>query len=181
MNVRIDDSQLRMRLNKLKRSAQNNVVGGIIRKNVVPLVRTMKELAPERAENMFYISSKKKVSTSPNKRAGKPYKAGNLKKSIGTKTFSGYKGDLAVYVGPHHASQYDGWYAMFLELGTKGYGGPIGAGRGRKQDRQKYNGAGIQATHFISKAANATVPTITNNLEKDTAEYIERLARKNKL
>lgn len=164
MNVSIDDSRLKAALIKLKRSAQASIVGGIVRKNVVPLVRTMKELAPERAPDMFYVKSRKKVNTNPAKRLGKTYEAGNLKKSIGTRTFTG-RGDLAVYVGPNKGSTYDGWYAMFQELGTKttGFGGPI------------------SPNPFIKRSADATMPVIVNNLEKDTAEYIERLAKKNKL
>jgi len=51
-------------------------------------------------------------------RARVPVRTGNLKKSLGINTRT-KKGNIEMYVSPRKGGKYDGYYGLFVELGTK--------------------------------------------------------------
>lgn len=81
------------------------------------------------------------------------YLPGNLKRSIGVRTFG--KDDITAYVGIQKG-RHDGWYGFFLARGTKH----------------------IQKNDFITRAATPLYPIVINNLETDIKNHIVRHAKR---
>lgn len=154
IKIEVNSKVLEKNLKRFSRSVSARAIVGIIKLNAKPLVSAIKQGAPERPKE-----------GKPNKRFGKVYYPGNLKRSVGTKSFtrgSDSMGDLSVYVGANKGTVADGWYAKFVELGTQGR-----AGRGR-----------ITPNPFIARAAQREVPNMKRDLEKDIATYTTKLAKR---
>ena len=147
-------------VNKLPDTVKGNVMAGIMRKNMTPIKNAIKSNAPIRNEKFskstrIRYDSKGKISTQSER--------GNLKKSIGIRTFNTRKG-ISVYAGIQNGKKLeegqgrtnDGWYGYFVERGTK------------HQAPQP----------FIAPAAASTVPAATKSLEQDTTDYIIKNAKK---
>ena len=139
-------------VNKLPDTVKGSVMAGIMRKNLTPVANAIKAKAPVRDKRFSKSTRIRKrkdgsVSTSS--------EVGNLKRSIGIKTFNTKKG-VTAYAGIQKRGKVDGWYGSMVERGTK-----------------------YQAAQpFIAPAAASTVPSATKSLEQDTTDYIIKNARK---
>lgn len=128
---------------KLGDSMKKQAIGGVMRKNLQPVASAIKALAPVRKQGGTINRYRKDgtISTSSQR--------GNLKKSIGVKVFSQRTG-VNAYAGIQKKANYDGWYGMFVERGTKT----------------------IPKNPFITRAASYTVAKAQRNLGNDINEYI---------
>lgn len=118
---------------------------GIIAKNMKPVAAAIKSNTPTRDHSQYQgaiIRKRKDGSTSTSSRPG------NLKKSIGVKTF-GKGTEVTGYAGIQKKKN-DGWYGWFVERGTKN----------------------IAKNPFIAQAAASSVPLATENLSNDVRDYI---------
>ena len=132
--------------------AGKTTLAGLIRKNMKPIADAIKANTPERkADGTRGIVIRRRkdgtISTASSE--------GNLKRSIGVKTF-GKGQEITAYAGLQKRSTADGWYGFFLERGTKT----------------------ISKRPFIAPAAAITVPQAAENLSKDATEYIVKNAQK---
>jgi len=130
---------------------KGSVMAGIIRKNLQPVSAAIKAAAPIRSTGSKSTRIRKRKDGSISTMSD----VGNLKKSIGIKTFNNRKG-VAGYAGIQKRGKVDGWYGIFPERGTK------------------YQAA----KPFIKPAAAKTVPQAAENLANDTAEYLVKNAKK---
>lgn len=137
---------------KLPDNMKKNHIAGLIRKNMKPVAEAIKAKTPERKEGgtRGVVIRRRKdgsISTASSE--------GNLKRSIGVKTF-GKGNEVTGYAGLQKGANADGWYGFFLERGTK------------------Y----ISKRPFIAPAAAISVPAAAENLANDAAEYIVKNAQK---
>ena len=135
----------------------------IIAKNLKPVALSIKNQAPIRKTTYKgQVVRKRKDGTTSTISL-----AGNLRNSIGVKTFG--KVEVAGYAGIQNGKSIgkdekgiskgktnDGWYGFFLERGTK------------------Y----IAKNPFISRAASMTVPLAAENMQTDIKNYIVKNAQK---
>lgn len=139
---------------------KGSVMAGIMRKNLTPVKNSIKALAPLRAQR---FSKSTRIRYKKNGKISTQSDPGNLKKSIGIKTYNTRRG-ISAYAGIQNGKEKeegqgkinDGWYGFFVERGTK---------------YQKPN-------PFIKRAASYTLPAATRSLEKDTIDYIVKNAKK---
>jgi HK97 gp10 family phage protein len=122
----------------------------IMSKNMKPIAEPIRQKAPLRDEagNRKIIRYRKDGSHSTESLPG------NLKKSIGVKTF-GKGGEITAYAGIQKKKN-DGWYGFFLERGTQH----------------------IPKKPFIAPASSASIPIAAANLESDVKDYIVKNAKK---
>lgn len=137
-------------INQLPEQMKPKVIKGIMRDNMKPIARAIKDRAPVRDESSYQgtIYRKRKdgsISTAS--------KVGNLKRSIGVRTFG--KEKISAYAGIQH-NKNDGWYGFFVERGTK------------NQPKRP----------FIAPAAAATVPKAKEDLGNDITNYIVKNGQK---
>ena len=137
---------------QLPDKTKGTVMAGIMRKNLTPVSSAIKALAPVRAQR---FSKSARIRKRKDGSVSRISEVGNLKKSIGIKTFNTRKG-VTAYAGIQKKSTADGWYGNFVERGTK-YQAP---------------------NPFIKRAASYTVPQATKSLEQDTKDYIVKNAKK---
>lgn len=142
---------------------KTNVIRGIIRQSMKPIAEAIKSNAPIRSaeSHQGIITRKRKDGTASTKS-----KVGNLRDSIGVRTFATQSRGITGYAGINNGKvveaddnlhrEKDGWYGWFVERGTK---------------YQSKNA-------FISRSAAATVPMATNNLEQEITKYIVKNAQK---
>ena len=94
VDVAVDIKDLVKELKALPQKVQDKVVEGAVRHAARPLVVEARRLVPVRT--------------------------GNLKKSIGVTKSRQKKPHLIVFnVSPRTNGKYDGWYGLFVELGTR--------------------------------------------------------------
>ena len=136
---------------KLGESQKKTVLAAIMRKNLQPVASAIRTLAPVRNERQRVIIRYRKngsVSTESSN--------GNLRRSIGVKSFTG-RGTVAAYAGIMNKKAADGWYGEFVIRGTE-------------HIKRK--------NPFIQRAANYTLPAANRNLGKDINEYIIKNGQK---
>ena len=122
---------------------KSKAMRGIIAKNMKPIAETIKNNTPVRTGYQGKIVRKRKdgsISTES--------MPGNLKKSIGVKTF-GRGTEVTGYAGIQKKKN-DGWYGWFLERGTKN----------------------IPRNPFIERSAAIAVPLAAEKLSEDVTNYI---------
>jgi HK97 gp10 family phage protein len=92
------------------------------RKGAKPLIRAALANAPISKKKTWY-SMHNNVKKGNFEYKVKKHSAGELKKSIGSVVGRGYK--PSIYIGPRggrkSTSNFDAWYAHFVEYGTQGY------------------------------------------------------------
>lgn len=140
-------------------------IAGVIRKNMKPIAETIRANTPERSKDRsqsLVIKRRKDGSISTVSQVG------NLKKSIGVRTFSRKGTEVTGYAGIQSKSgrgsdefekalnRSDGWYGFFLERGTKH----------------------ISKRPFIAPSAAIAVPQAADQLGTDISEYIAKNARR---
>lgn len=135
---------------KLGESQKKTVLAGIMRKNLQPVASAIRTLAPERKSDRTIKRYRKDGSVSTESTGG------NLKRSIGVKSFTG-RGTVSAYAGIMNKKNADGWYGAFVERGTKTI---------------------KRKNPFIQRAANYTLPAANRNLGKDINEYIIKNGQK---
>jgi len=133
--------QLKKLPDKVKKREMHKVLGQVAN----PTVKAARSQAP--------ISKKPHLQSG--KRTSKLIQPGNLKKSIGK--IKGKRGlgreNAVLYVGPRSkGKKYDGWYGMFVALGTR---------------FQKSN-------PFMKRAYNQTKGLVTAEAEVKVARYIQK-------
>lgn len=135
---------------KLGDSQKKTVVAGIMRKNLQPVAAAIKVLAPVRNSKHTKIKYRKngEISTQT--------EAGNLKRSIGVKSFTG-RNTVSAYAGIQKKKNADGWYGSFLIRGTK---------------KIKVKNP------FIERAAAYTLPKANRQLGNDINDYIIKNGKK---
>jgi HK97 gp10 family phage protein len=138
-------------VSKLGDSVKTKAMRGIIAKNMKPVAKAIKNNTPTRDINAYQGSIKRKRKDGSISTDSMP---GNLKKSIGVKTFG--KGmEVSGYAGIQKKKN-DGWYGFFVERGTKH----------------------IAKNPFIQQAAASAIPAAAEMLSKDTTDYIIQNAKK---
>ncbi len=160
IGIKIDDSRLKSALKGTKTSFRTSVLASIVKTSVKPMADTVRALAPDRRETA-------KPNTKPQKRFGKEYPAGGLKRSIGVRAFTN-QSNMSVYVGTQKTKLYDAWYAMFVEKGTQ---------------ERFYNGKNrgkINPMKFIERAKTLKEAECINNIEIKTSKKIEEIWNKYK-
>ena len=130
---------------------KSNAMRGIIAKNMKPISEAIKANAPVRNSSSYQGSIKRKRKDGSISTESMP---GNLKKSIGVKTF-GKGTEISGYAGIQKKKN-DGWYGFFIERGTKH----------------------IAKDPFIARSAAATIPLATEHLTTDIKDYIVTNAQK---
>lgn len=136
---------------KLPNEIKPKVMKGIIGKNMKPIAASIKLTAPVRNANSYQGKIIRKRKSGETSTESLP---GNLKKSIGVKTF-GNGTEITGYAGIQKRKN-DGWYGFFVERGTRKIG----------------------ANPFIKRASSISVPLAAENLGKDVTEYIVKNAKK---
>lgn len=138
-------------VSKLGDSVKTKAMRGIIAKNMKPIAQAIKVNTPVRSLNSYQGKITRKRKDGSISTESMP---GNLKKSIGVKTFG--KGvQVTGYAGIQKRKN-DGWYGYILERGSRN----------------------ISRRPFILPAANTAVPMASANLSKDTTDYIIANAKK---
>jgi HK97 gp10 family phage protein len=135
----------------LSNDMKPKVIKDIIRKNMLPIAKTIKANTPIRKADQYQgtiVRKRKDGSTSTESSPG------NLKKSIGVKTFG--KGENITGYAGIQKRRNDGWYGFFIERGTKTMG----------------------KNPFIARSSAIATPAAANNLSKDVTDYIVKNARK---
>lgn len=124
---------------------------GIIAKNMKPIAQTIKANTPTRKANQYQgaIIRKRKDGT-----ISTESKPGNLKKSIGVRTF-GNGQNVTGYAGIQKRKN-DGWYGFFVERGTKN----------------------ISPQKFIAQSSAIATPKAAETLGQDVRDYIVKNAKK---
>jgi len=133
-------------------SMKKKVMAGIMRKNLETVAGAIRAGAPIRKSSLYQgkiIRRRKDGSVSTESMPG------NLKKSIGVRTFT-RREEVAAYAGIQHKKGNDGWYGFFVERGT------------REQAKQP----------FIAQAAAHSVPAATVYLQTDIVNYIAKEGKK---
>ena len=145
------------------------------RREILGILKQEAKSTVNAAKNFVHVSKKPHVQSG--KRGKKVIQPGSLKKSIGVIT--GRKGQSrtqpTVYVGPRAKGNYDGYYGAWEELGHNIY--RKGFKRKHKAN-SKYNAGGAksrtEAHPFMEKAYNLTGGKVAENIEKQTARFIQR-------
>ena len=137
-------------------------MSGIIRKNLKPVAAAIKANTPVRKSTFKGTVIRKRKDGSVSTKA----EVGNLKASIGVKTFRSQSKGVTGYAGINNGKvseeddnlfrTKDGWYGFFLERGTKK----------------------IPKNPFISRAAAMSVPLASESLQTDIKNYIVDNAKK---
>jgi HK97 gp10 family phage protein len=134
-----------------------DAIGNIIKTNMQPIARSIKNNTPVREEMGKDLNMKSRAIIRKRKDGSISTSSlpGNLRASIGVKIFKKKGKDISGFAGIQGGKN-DGWYGYFLERGTK------------------Y----ISKQQFIARAAAITVPIAQDNLENDIIKYITSNAKK---
>lgn len=136
----------------------------LLRKGAASTVRAARANAPVSKKPHVIGGSRTKKTVTP----------GSLKKSIGTITGKN-KEQPTIYVGPRAKGNHLGFYGAWVEKGHNIY--RSGFKRNRKGKRD-YNAKGAKgtskATPFMQKAATQTQGKVAQELEKNTAKFIQK-------
>lgn len=133
------------------------VLRSIIRKNMLPVAESIKSVTPTRFKGSK--GNGKPKQKGPIGKGKWRLPAGNLRRSIGVKTFSkgaNVSGYAGINVGQGSSGYSDGWYGAFIVRGTKT----------------------MPPNNFIRRGAEIAIPKAQADLETEVAAYIKRNAKK---
>lgn len=152
----IGDKELRKILEKLPGKVDVRLLKAAARRAAKPLVKSARRKAPS--------------------------KTGNLRKSIGTIGLRSHNGAAAVFVGPRSGrrNKYDGWYAHFVEFGSRGV---VRYNTKHRKKGQRYK-SDNKAKPFMRPAYDQEKGNMMKEYEKHvgfvTQKYLDKQASKMK-
>jgi len=152
----IGDKELRKILEKLPEKVDVRLLNAAGRRAAKPLVRSARRKAPS--------------------------KTGNLRKSIGTRARRAENGVSTIVIGPRTGKRqkFDGWYAHFVEFGTRGI---VRYNTKHRKKGQRYK-PDNKAKPFMRPAYDQEKANMMKEYEKEVAfvtqKYLDKQAAKMK-